>query len=521
MKTIKQSYKVAAVQFEPSLGEVQRNRERLLEKAIEAAEYGAKLIVFPEMATSGYVWENRQEIAPYVETIPGKSTDLLLKVAAKYSCYIVFGLPEIDDQTGSYYNSAVLIGPKGLVGRYRKTHLFAADPRWAREGKEEIPVFQTSIGRIALLICMDAMYFEPTRSAALNGADIVAFPTNWVGTQNNPPSNTWRLRARENGLYWVASNRWGTERGAQFTGGSGIISPTGEVLEQLISGDGIVYGEYQLPNNIKAEILSKRKPQDYHEILLHPYLWKEGETRSVLLTKAFVVNTLAIDSKLSLKESKEQITYYLRTMNTKIKNRLLVLPELSCNNHFELTSFLIEAAQQFDSHIVVTIEDSQKVCFVIGPQGILSHYIQVHSNNAASKGSFLTVQLPFARVGVLTGEDAEFPESYRILSKQGADIIAISANEKTTAEPWMYKIWAYENDALLAVSSPHNSIKSMIFLHSQVFINSKESDSHYLCQNFTIDMFQKVERRPFLSRLNHHLYDRIVELTNMKAGVPS
>ncbi len=180
--------KVAAVQFNAGHGNVEGNRSRMLELLAEAAEQGARLIVFPEMASSGYVWDSREEIAPFAEPVPGPTTDVFHAAAKRYGCYAVVGLPERDAITGAYYNSAVLIGPEGIVGTYRKTHLFAADPRWAREGTEEIPVFETSIGRIAMLICMDAMYFEPARIAALKRADIIAFPTNWVGGGNNPPA---------------------------------------------------------------------------------------------------------------------------------------------------------------------------------------------------------------------------------------------------------------------------------------------------------------------------------------------
>lgn len=199
------SFKVAAVQFNPVLGDVENNRCRMVNMLEDAADQGAKLIVFPEMASSGYVWEDRKEISPYVETIPGPTTEVLHTVAREYQCYVVVGLPEVDSGNGAFYNSAVLIGPEGVVGTYRKTHLFAADPRWAREGNDGVQVFETKIGRIALLICMDAMYFEPSRIAALQRADIIAFPTNWVGASNNPPSKTWCLRAKENGLFWISS----------------------------------------------------------------------------------------------------------------------------------------------------------------------------------------------------------------------------------------------------------------------------------------------------------------------------
>ncbi|MDF2963739.1 MAG: nitrilase, partial [Paenibacillus sp.] len=275
------TYKVAAVQFNPVQGDLANNQRRMVELLSEAAENGAKLIVFPEMASSGYVWNDREEVAPFVETIPGPTTDALLAATYKYRCYAAVGLPEVDCVSGAYYNSAVLVGPDGVVGKYRKTHLFSADPRWAREGNEGVAVFATEIGNIALLICMDAMYFEPARIAALQMADVIAFPTNWVGAGNSAPSKTWCIRAKENGMYWVAANRSDAERGARFTGGSAVIEQDGSVQNALVTGEGIVYGTVGLHAEARQRMIENRRPEAYQELLLHPYLWKEGETRGI------------------------------------------------------------------------------------------------------------------------------------------------------------------------------------------------------------------------------------------------
>lgn len=497
--------KVAAVQFDPKIGEIEENRRTIAEKIVYAAEKGAKLIVFPEMAVSGYVWEDRKEISPYVEPVPGETTNRLSALTAKYNCYVVVGLPEVDSATNVYYNSAVLIGPQGVIGCYRKTHLFAADARWAREGKEEIPVFETALGRIALLICMDAMYFEPSRMAALKKADILAFPTNWVGKGNNPPSKTWRLRAKENGFYWIASNRSGTERGAQFTGGTGVIGPSGEVIDQLVLGEGIVFGEIDLSQNQTEKLLKRRKPKAYQDILLNPYLWKEGETRPI--TDPVEFDLISLSGHHSI----DDLQSIIETISFKSGNRLLVLPEINGESFKDEYAKLRKFASEYNIYIAASIMKGRSLSgLIIQPDGALREYEEIHSdgNQGLDEPHFLTVSLPFGRVGLLVGRDAQLPESYRALAKQGADIIALSLGDKEENELWMQRIWAFENDAVIAAAA-YSVEQSMIFLHSQVADEGSSTSSIFLHQSFSAEMTDKVRRRPFLRRLNHYLYDSI------------
>ncbi|KRF41918.1 nitrilase-related carbon-nitrogen hydrolase [Paenibacillus sp. Soil787] len=524
-ESIFSSFKAAAVQFNPILGDVENNRHRMTDMLIEAAIQGAKLIVFPEMASSGYVWNDRKEISPYVETIPGPTTDTLFSITQKYQCYVAIGLPEVDPSTGAYYNSAVLIGPEGIVGSYRKTHLFAADPRWAREGNDGIPVFETEIGRIALLICMDAMYFEPSRIAALQGADIIAFPTNWVGASNNPPSKTWCLRAKENGLFWIASNRSDTERGAQFTGGSGIINPNGDVGHFLLDGEGIIYGEVNLDRQARQRLLENRRTYAYQELLLQPYLWNEGQTRSIIepLPYEIVVCTMRQTQWKDSFFHELQSDLELATGQLSTKNRLFVLPELEvlCDSGslegMEAKVFiqLQQLSVMFDGYIVATLRNSLRtIAVLVGPEGTIGSYEQVHGYSADSKMSnysegFRTFELPFGRVGLLTEMDAELPESYRILAKQGADIIAISGTSEMSGNLWMKRIRAFENDAVLAYAKPFTPSVSLLFLHRQVNLETGQA-AEWLIQRFEPEMTAAARRRDFMKRSKTHLYDLLI-----------
>lgn len=276
-------YRVAAIQYEPMLGEKEKNITDLLRLVEEAAQHNARLIVLPEMATTGYCWESRTEIAPYVEPIPGPTTDRFQQLAAQYDCFIALSLAEVDLATDVYYNCMALIGPQGLIGTYRKVHSYMSEPRWARDGDQGMPVWETPLGRLAGLICQDASFFEAARIPALHKADVLLFPTNWL--EEKCPSSWWMARAFENGVYFIAADRYGIERGVQFSGGSCVIDPDGTIQDYLDNGEGIVYGVVDLTRSrnkswgssqeeIIGDRLADRQPAEYMTLVNNTYLWE-------------------------------------------------------------------------------------------------------------------------------------------------------------------------------------------------------------------------------------------------------
>ena len=276
-------YRVAAIQYEPTLGEKEKNVTDLLQLVEEAAHHNARLIVLPEMATTGYCWESRSEIAPFVEPIPGPTTDRFQQLAAQYECYITVSLAEVDPTTDVYYNSLALLSPHGLIGTYRKIHSYISEPRWARDGDLDMPVWETPLGRLSGLICQDASFFEAARIPALRKADVLLFPTNWL--EEKCPSSWWMARAFENGVYFIAADRYGIERGVQFSGGSCVIDPNGAIQNYLDSGDGIVYGEVDLNHSrnkswgssqkeFVGDRLADRQPGEYMTLVNNTYLWE-------------------------------------------------------------------------------------------------------------------------------------------------------------------------------------------------------------------------------------------------------
>lgn len=511
---------VAAVQFEPLFGNPPENRKRMIQWAVEAAKQGAKLIVFPEMCTSGYVWSHRSEITSFTETIPGPTTESLASVARAHSVYIVAGLPEVDPLTRKYYNTAVLVGPDGIVGKYRKTHLYAPDLRWACEGDLDIPVFKTPLGRIALLICMDAMYFEPARIAAVRGADIVAFPTNWVGETNSPPSSTWRLRAAENGVYWVAANRWGTERGIQFTGGTTVIDPYGRTDQWLLTGDGLILSWVALP--VERSMVKRRRPEAYDDLVLPPMTWNEEEVLSLPPPGTF--DLLVVQHPFSSGSARPpQIVAQLRrTLSWATDGqsgipRLVVLAgieaALPTSDFQDLLEELCVVATEGNAFLAVALsrgkeDQTEPAVFLLGPEGMMGSCHPVHAGPGPAQTDFRTFDLPFARVGMLTGEDAVFPESYRILSRRGADIIVVtSTGECASLEPWAMRIWARENDVVLAAAVPDKAGGSLIYHHKSIDEHASPQDGRLLVQRLDPDLLRAVRQKRHLRRLQPRWYD--------------
>lgn len=261
--------RIACIQMEPVVGEKDRNVSRSLEFITAAADQGARLIVLPELANSGYVFETREEAFELAEEIPdGPTCAAWAKIAAKRGIYLVAGISERYGQV--LYNSAVIIGPHGYIGTFRKVHLWNEENLFFEPGNLGFPVFQTPIGRIGTFICYDGWFPESYRMCALQGADIVCIPTNWVpipGQDKNREAMANILvmgSAHSNSLFVAAADRVGTERGQPFLGESLIVSYTGWPIGSPASGteEEIIYADVNL-----ADARRKRNWNEYNQVL--------------------------------------------------------------------------------------------------------------------------------------------------------------------------------------------------------------------------------------------------------------
>jgi predicted amidohydrolase len=476
-------YRVAALQFNPLPGQKADNIERLLHMTEEAALEGARLIVLPEMATTGYCWLSREEIAPFVEPVPGPTTSRFQEVAARYRCYIALSLPEVDPATGVFYNALALVGPDGLLGSYRKIHSYISEPRWARDGDLGFPVWETPLGRLAGIICMDAMYFEAARIPALRGADVLLFPTNWV--DEHCPSSWWMTRALENGVYLIAANRSDVERHTAFSGGSCVLNPDGTIQAFLDDGEGIVYGEVDLEQaRTKAwhtaeplgQRLADRRPELYIPLVHNTYLWEplryhslyeQGELPPGQLSCVGIIQTNLHALANAAKEMTaavlcEQIGSLLRD-HEPTRPDVLVLPELllpgplagtSAEDVERLlagaitlpgpeTASLVALATEFQITLVLGVvervaEPGQTTRYyntvlLIDPEGIYGTYRKLHLTAYdrlwATPGDvgLPVFDTPTGRIGLATGYDVLFPETLRVLASLGTDLVCAPA----------------------------------------------------------------------------------------------
>jgi predicted amidohydrolase len=221
--------RVAAVQCEPKLGELGKNLERILDDIARAAKAGAKLVVFPECALSGYGFASRNEGLEHAVAIDGGEVRALVSACATHGCYCIFGFLERDGSR--LYNACVLCGPSGVIGSYRKVHLpFLGIDMFADPGDRPFAVHDADGLKVGMHICYDGSFPETARVLALLGADLLVLPTNWPTHSECAAENMIPTRAMENTVYCMAVNRVGEESGFRFIGGSSIADPSGRVL---------------------------------------------------------------------------------------------------------------------------------------------------------------------------------------------------------------------------------------------------------------------------------------------------
>ena len=217
----------------PKLGNKERNLRQISEQASKARKKNIDLLIFPELQLTGYTM--RDEVSHLAESIPGPSTRKVETLAREHGVHVVFGMPEESEVKGVIHNTAVFVGPKGLIGRYRKIHLpthsVFEERRYYRPG-QEASVFKTDIGTIGLNICYDLYFPELTRLQALQGAELVVCISASPGLRRRFFESFCLSRAMENAVYLAYVNRVGIEEGLQFWGGSRVIAPNGSVLAQ-------------------------------------------------------------------------------------------------------------------------------------------------------------------------------------------------------------------------------------------------------------------------------------------------
>ena len=220
--------RVGFYQFDSTFGHIEENRDHVV-KALDRAY--ADLVVLPELCISGYQFISTDEVATFAEdAATGPTCTRIAEVCKKRGIFAVAGIAEAAGE--QFFNTAILVGPSGLIGRYRKLHLFRDEKLWFSPGDLPLQVFRAGDARVGMMICFDWIFPETARTLALAGADIICHPANLVLPYCQ---DAMKVRCLENGVYSVTANRVGFEHRGEggplrFTGGSQIVTPEGKVL---------------------------------------------------------------------------------------------------------------------------------------------------------------------------------------------------------------------------------------------------------------------------------------------------
>lgn len=218
--------KVGFVQFNPLFGKKEKN---LTTVANLLKDIDAELIVLPELFNTGYTFLDKIELNNLSEITTGPTFNFVLKLARQHECAFAYGFAEKDNDM--FFNSAALVAPDGLVGIYRKSHLYFEEKKLFTPGNTGFQVFDYKNTKLGLLVCYDWIYPEAMRTLAIKGAQIILHCANLVMPYCPEAHKT---RALENGVYIIMANRIGEEkrgeRSYKFIGQSEIVAPRGEIL---------------------------------------------------------------------------------------------------------------------------------------------------------------------------------------------------------------------------------------------------------------------------------------------------
>jgi predicted amidohydrolase len=276
--------RVASAQFFPVPCKTRKNLDRMAEMIRQARRRKAGMICFPEMCVHGFDYKRvLRRIYDCSERVPdGPSTERLVALAREHGMYVIAGISEKGD--GEFrYNTAVIAGPEGYVGKYRKVHMNSE--RWLYREADEFPVFDTAFGRIGVSICYDNSFPECARILAVKGAEIL-FAPNCSGSIHaksklsphvqvrrwfhDKPMKTFPSRAKDNNIFFVFSNIIGGPH--RFVGGSAILDPKGEVIASMKRWEeGIVTADLNagLLRELRAAPtchLKRRRPSIYGDL---------------------------------------------------------------------------------------------------------------------------------------------------------------------------------------------------------------------------------------------------------------
>lgn len=271
--------RVACQQLAPRLGDLDGNRRLSVEAIVRAGDAGADLVVLPELVTSGYLFDSRDEARAVA--IPPDHPILAewAAAAAGTGCVVVSGFCE-DGRDGNLYNSAAVVSGTGVVAVYRKTHLWGREKLVFTPGREGPPVVEVNGARVGVLICYDLEFPEMPRSLALAGADVIVVPSNWPLRDRPPGEHPAEViiamaTAQVNRVFIACCDRAGVERGQEWTEGTAIIDRSGWVLAAADDqGTAIADLDFSQARDKSVsphnDVLADRRPDLYQQTSCRP-----------------------------------------------------------------------------------------------------------------------------------------------------------------------------------------------------------------------------------------------------------
>lgn len=470
--------KVATATFHPK--DQAYNIPKMVEMAGEAAKNGAKLIVFPELSSTGFLYPTAADVGPNMDTIPGQATGALAKVADQNNVYIAFGLIEKDPNTGVIFNSAAMVGPKGFIAKYRKNQLAVGDDNIFRSpGNLGFPVFDTELGKIAMLICYDDSQLQSLLLPALRGADIIAYPTASLyspradrgANQDHTTIGSMATLPGWIGVNVVASDSSGVDVISKMDmaligpGGSTIWNVRGEVLASAPvttwnapKVDTITYAtiDTDAPNPQRDFWLKHRRPELYNDYNLFRPDFDGNVTLQPALISALLVQYTpeagAVDKNYAkveklVSETQQGYNLVVLPFNSLIGNAAITketaptLAEPLNGKSYQLASGL---AKKFSTYLLFSMPEVNdgkyyETAVLFDHDGKqVGLYRKAHLNETektwATAGDDLPVfNTELGRIAVVLNDEARIPEMTEIYGLKRATMIltpvAYSAND--------------------------------------------------------------------------------------------
>lgn len=268
--------RVASVQANVKFGDPFANAVAVIAELERLKDEGVELAIFPEAFLTGYCVSCAADAKGIGIAADSEPITSIQQTCERLDMLAVVGFAELAGE--DIYNAAALFEPGQTTRIYRKTHLpeLGLD-KFAAAGAGPLPVYETRLGKIGVLICFDMRFPEATRSLALQGADLIALPTNWPEGAEVSADHIAIARAAENRVFFASCNRAGEENGFRFIGRSKIIDPTGKVLAAAGEGPETVMADLDfalarqkrtitIPGKYETEVMNARRPELYSQL---------------------------------------------------------------------------------------------------------------------------------------------------------------------------------------------------------------------------------------------------------------